>query len=171
MEWRTIPSSPSYEASSTGLIRRKDTGYLKSKDYARGYVAVALYEDGQYRRAYVHRLVCEAFYGAPKAGDIHAAHLNGVRDDNRAENLAWATRSENERHKRAHGTSNDGQRNGMAKLPAERIAEIRASILALPRSSGGRRIRKGALAPLAAQYGVTASCLRQLLSGSRWRES
>lgn len=47
------------------------------------------------RRAYVHQLVASAFVDRADASKAEVNHLNGNKLDNRAENLAWVTRSEN----------------------------------------------------------------------------
>lgn len=62
-----------------------------------GYVRVCLTKDGKKRYFAVHRLVASAFVGNPEHKP-EVNHLNGIRFDNRAENLEWVTRSENEKH-------------------------------------------------------------------------
>jgi len=52
----------------------------------------------------VHRLVALTFLGPPVGERKEAAHKNGKPSDNRLENIVWSSRSENEQHKRAHGT-------------------------------------------------------------------
>ena len=49
------------------------------------------------KRHYLHRLVAEAFISNP-SGKLEVNHINGNKLDNRAENLEWATRSDNMRH-------------------------------------------------------------------------
>lgn len=51
------------------------------------------------RKLLVHRLVCEAFHGAPPFIGAQVNHKNGVKSDNRADNLEWVTASENQRHR------------------------------------------------------------------------
>lgn len=62
-----------------------------------GYVHVCLTKDGEKRYFAVHRLVARAFVSNPEHKP-EVNHLNGIRSDNRAENLEWVTRSENEKH-------------------------------------------------------------------------
>lgn len=45
-------------------------------------------------RKYVHQLVAVTFIGLPPPGQ-EVRHLNGIPDDNRVDNLAYGTRSEN----------------------------------------------------------------------------
>lgn len=49
------------------------------------------------KRVSVHRLVAEAFCEGYFDG-AHVNHKNGIRTDNRAENLEWCTQSENNLH-------------------------------------------------------------------------
>lgn len=167
-EWRQIPHFP-YEASSLGRIRRAGTAHVLRPNLWRGlYLQVSLWRSGKGVTKKVHRLVCEAFHGAPQP-KMDAAHQNGVKIDNRRENLRWATRRENEHDKRALGRDNAGSRNGQAKLTESQVREIRGRIPLLPRSSGGCRVKKGALDGLAAEYSVTAAAIRNILAGTHWR--
>lgn len=67
---------------------------LKCEYNHNGYLRVKI-RDKNYR---VHRLVAEAYIPNPHAKPF-VNHKNGNRQDNRVENLEWATHEENEEHK------------------------------------------------------------------------
>ena len=58
-----------------------------------GYCFVVLALKGETQKRFVHRLVAEAFIG-PRPEDQTVDHINRVRNDNRVENLRYATASE-----------------------------------------------------------------------------
>lgn len=105
MIWKPLDwVEPRYEVSDTGLVRsflspdgRTCTTALcmlleVDKD---GYHRVELQGAGGPKKFLVHRLVLRAFTGVEGP---QGNHLNGVRNDNRLENLAWVTCSENILH-------------------------------------------------------------------------
>ena len=57
----------------------------------KGYLYVGYTKNGKTVRAYVHRLVAIAFVPNPNRY-TEVDHINRVRDDNRVENLRWASR-------------------------------------------------------------------------------
>ncbi|NCD07360.1 MAG: endonuclease [Spirochaetia bacterium] len=62
-----------------------------------GYKRIGLLNNKIVKRILIHRLVAEAFIPNPKnKRDIN--HINGIKSDNRVENLEWNTRSENVKH-------------------------------------------------------------------------
>ena len=62
-----------------------------------GYHMVSLSKDGKVKKHKVHRLVAEAFISNPENKPT-VNHLNEIRNDNRANNLEWATHKENNDH-------------------------------------------------------------------------
>lgn len=116
-----IPGAPLYYADNYGIIwsERKqgasqqnlDNGPQQSEIHALrpeekddGYQRVTLSLNGKRLREYVHRLVAYTFHGSPTDPKMEIAHLNGERDDNRSDNLAWKTHAQNEADKINHGT-------------------------------------------------------------------
>lgn len=63
------------------------------------YLKVELWQGGMSCKRFVHRLVAIAFISNPEYKP-EVNHFNCDTFDNRAENLEWATRSEQEAHKR-----------------------------------------------------------------------
>jgi hypothetical protein len=59
------------------------------------YLEVALSHEGEPRSFLVHRLVALAFHGESPIDRPIATHRDGDPQNNRPDNLAWATQSEN----------------------------------------------------------------------------
>lgn len=72
---------------------------IKSYTDKDGYLKVRLWEEGtkKYKNCFVHRLVAQA-YLPNSLNKKTVNHINGIKHDNRVENLEWATYSENELH-------------------------------------------------------------------------
>jgi hypothetical protein len=104
-EWRpALDFEYLYEVSNWGRVRRHGTKKLLTMRTlaGNGYVIVMMSKNGKYQNQLVHRLVLKAFCGAPVTGQ-QCRHLNGVRTDNRLENLRWGSAKENAADQIAHG--------------------------------------------------------------------
>lgn len=90
--WKNIPNFSRYEISSLGNIRNKTTlKYLKLRLNYSGYVCLCIInEQNKTKSILVHRLVGIVFIeNIYNKKTIH--HKNFIRNDNRVENLEWAT--------------------------------------------------------------------------------
>jgi hypothetical protein len=115
-EWKEIPGTEGlYEASTLGRIRSLDRvvrkmnrwgfiGKLKKKGRvlspwrdSNGYEVVYLAYPGRREAVNVHRLVAMAFLEDSGAG-LDTNHKDGIKTNNRPENLEWCTRKENMAH-------------------------------------------------------------------------
>jgi hypothetical protein len=117
-EWRDIPEYKGrYQASSHGRIRSvarivracnlrywRPSRILSARPVF-GYPTVTVCVGGKRKQLLVHRAVCAAFHGPAPSGKRVVAHADGSRTNNRPENLRWATYSENQYDKVAHGRS------------------------------------------------------------------
>ncbi len=63
----------------------------------KGYLEVSLSNNGHTKRCFVHRLVMKAFIENTE-NKPQVNHINGIKTDNRLENLEWITNLENQRH-------------------------------------------------------------------------
>ena len=88
------------------------------------YLSVGLSIGGKKKRFSVHRHVAEAFIPNPQ-GKPQVNHINGVKTDNRVENLEWMTPEENIRHAFDNGLRKSGCEHFRAKFTAEQVREIR----------------------------------------------
>lgn len=117
-----------YDVSDLGRIRtvgrrvgRPEGLILKPGYNLRGYQQVELIGG---KRHTVHLLVMQAFVG-PKPEGMEINHKNGVKDDNRLENLEYVTKSQNKLHSVRVLGKGRGESHGMSKLTEDDVREIR----------------------------------------------
>lgn len=99
-EFSEVIGFNNYLISKDGDIVNKSSGRLKqpvSNHSGKGYLYVDLYNGGKRKRAYVHRLVAEAFIANPKKSP-YVNHIDGNPHNNTVENLEWCTPLENVQH-------------------------------------------------------------------------
>lgn len=109
-QWRPIRGW-NYQVSNLGRIRNAGTGAIRKNDQDRhGYPRILLCNGPEVRKRFlVHHLVAEAFIG-PRPDGMEVRHANDVRDDNRADNLRYGTRSDNMYDSIRNGTHNRASR-------------------------------------------------------------
>ena len=125
MEFKTIVGHSDYKINKRGevfsLIRNKT---LKPHTRRHGYYAVELNS----KAFSVHRLVAQTFIPNP-LNKPFVNHINGIKTDNRIENLEWCTQSENCKHSFRIGTQcNKGERHPNAKITLAQSKEIKELI-------------------------------------------
>lgn len=173
-EWRPVRGfERDYEVSNLGrgrrltpskTVRNTHPGRILTAHKARhGYVRFAFAVAGKKHYVAVHRAVWEAFV-APIPPALQINHKNGVKDDNRLENLDCVTQSENVKWNyrvlgvAAPNNPQRGEKNGRAKLKEAdlpRVFQLRAE---------GRS--QQAIADL---LGVSQTSVSRVLLGKSWK--
>lgn len=124
-DWRPIPIAPGYMASSHGRIVGLRRGPLKLRMSVHGYMVCTPYHNGVGTGRTAHALVASAFIG-PRPDGLCINHKNGVKSDNRPENLEYVTQAENVRHAHQTGLSTTrGEGHPMHRLTESDVRNIR----------------------------------------------
>lgn len=165
-EWRWVVGFPDYEVSSLGRVRRVTAAcgthagrVLKAKTTPQGYLEVRLQRDGRAHDRRVHRLVCEAFRGAPPPDKPFACHRNDTPDDNLLENLRWGSRKDN---------ADDALENNRY-LRGELCGSSRHTEKTIRLMMEDRRDTGSSIDVLALRYSISRSQISKILNGQYWK--
>jgi hypothetical protein len=142
---RTLKTSLGYAVKKEKL--------LKKIIASTGYEVVNLSKNNVKRQQLVHRLVLLSFVGVPTI-PMQACHGNGVRNDNRLENLRWGDAKDNSKDRKAHGTHIFGEDSPNAKLSEVQAFEIKSS--------------KKPVRELSRNYGVSRAAIKAIKTNKNW---
>lgn len=164
MEWQPIPGWP-YEVSDTGRVRRTAPGAKtwpgrerKLHKCGNGYPFVTFKVGKRAQPFLVHRLVACAFIGPPPSPKHEVNHINGDKEDNRAENLEWVTSSENKKHAFKNGLRPTAEDHPWSKITPGIVRQIRS----IRRHTGLSQERIGDM------VGLSQTHVGRILRGDAW---
>jgi hypothetical protein len=147
--------------------------YLKPAKDKKGYLRCAFNYNGKLTTFKVHRLVAEVFIPNLE-NKSQVNHINGIKSDNRIENLEWVTNFENIMHAIDRGLFNPydkpkeksinietkkGELNGMSKLTESDVLSIRGKFL--PRKYTRKQLSK--------EFDVTENCIKDIVLRKSWK--
>lgn len=162
-QWKDIPGHSGYEVSNMGRVRSYRTRQGHPSTVPRilkivpvcGYGKVNL---GRGKMNNVHKLVLLTFVG-PCPDSLQIRHLDGNKLNNNLSNLRYGTAAENYSDRILHGKSNNGSRNGRAKLTEAIAREIRLFFSQNPQLT---------YAAVGAKYNLSVSIVCRIITGSSW---
>lgn len=113
-----------YFITTDGKILNSKTGrFLKNQNNGNGYEKITLTIDGVQIQKLIHRIVAELFIPKIK-GKNQVNHKNGIKSDNRVENLEWCNNSENQIHAHLNGLKPNGNTLWNGKFSKEDLKKI-----------------------------------------------
>lgn len=147
--WKNINGFSGYQVSDQGRVRSfrgdgvdtlRDKARVLNPQINKGYRQLPLYKSSTLKSAKtfkVAKLVANAFIPNPDNKPT-INHINGIKTDDRAINLEWATYSENTKHAydlglnyvsekqiKATSEANRGSGSALSKLTEDEVIEIR----------------------------------------------
>lgn len=167
--WEDIPDYEGfYQVSSLGRVRSRDRSFVDKKGVTqchKGQILRSSPTQGKYFTVnlkgnvlYIHRIVatvfCEGYFNG-----AHVNHKNGIKTDNRSENLEWCSQRHNNQH--AHETgliNNRGEKCGACKLAESQVKEI-------------RDLASNGVSPsiIAKKYGISVSNTNHIIKNRTWK--
>lgn len=146
-----------YEISDDGHIRNVKTGNVLHE---------FIRPDGYYRTQLhgktitVHRKVAEVYIPNPN-NYPEINHINGIKTDNRVENLEWCDRSYNLRHAyQLELKVQKGEHNSRNILSENDVRSIRSSYIRGDDEYGTKGLSK--------KYGVARQTISAIITGQNW---
>lgn len=168
--WASIANFPEYAASNLGNIKRLTPGkgtrpgrIIRQQFNKRtGYNYVKVRKDGATVTCVIHRLVAPTYLGNRPTVKHQCNHKNGIKTDNRVENLEWVTRSENGIHAYRLGLSHHISPCGEKSTSSKITEEIAQAILDFPLGYGNGKL-------LAKKYNISKSIVSAIIVRRTWK--
>lgn len=173
VKWIKIPECGFYMVSSCGKVKSASRVIIRSNGRhhttrerilkpamdSNGYNRVAFNVVSKLTTFKVHRLVASAFC-LKQAGKNEVNHINGIKTDNRCENLEWVNRSENMLHAFSNNLCRPvvGENNASAKITEMIAITIKTMIMS------GLKLSK-----IARDYKVSIHIVKDISRGRTWK--
>ena len=152
-----------YQVSNLGKVKSLKFGkekYLSITKSSIGYLNTKLQLNKKNKSFLVHRLVAETFikneFNKPCVN-----HINGIKTDNRIENLDWCTHKENTEHSLKNDLIKTGCNRKQSKLSLKDIEYIRKNYKEKDKKNGGYK--------LAEMFGVSRNCISNVVKNKTYR--
>jgi hypothetical protein len=101
---KQIPNYPNYQIDTNGNVFNKYGKIIKQQKNRGGYKYINIYNNNGPKKITIHRLMATTYLDNP-LNKPQINHINGIKTDNRIDNLEWSTASENGKHSYKLGLS------------------------------------------------------------------
>jgi len=131
---------------------------MKLLNHKGGYLQINISNNNQRKTILVHRLIAQTFIpNLENKREVN--HKNGIKWDNRIDNLEWNTPKENMNHATLNGLNNSiGETHASSKLTEKQVLEIRHLY----------KIKKYNQRELAKMFGVCIPQISMIINNKRW---
>lgn len=131
--WKTIDGYSDYMVSNLGRIKSfklNKERILRAGVHGSGYIAFILWNEDGKKTLTVHRLVAKSFIPNPE-NKRTVNHINGIKTDNRVENLEWNTYLENSMHAFSTGLNfnTKNQRDAASKANSKKVIDTSSGVI------------------------------------------
>ncbi len=171
---KDIPDFNGYSISRTGKILSKKRvandiirkrvlrpRYLKAyKDNKRGYLHASLRRGGKSYTKLRHQLVAITYLKNPHEYKF-VNHKNGIKTDNRVENLEWCSMEQNTKHATENKLFARGEKAGLSKLTEKEVRKIRRIYKKGDKSFGGKGLGR--------MFSVDHMTIYAIISNKTWK--
>ena len=163
--WKKIEGFENYDISNYGNVRSTyKNRILKPQNDKNNYYIINLWKNKKGKTFKIHRLVAIAFIPNLE-NKPQVNHINGIKKDNRVENLEWCTPSENMKHALKNGLKIPlkGEECKVSKATEEQVKEI----LIKKKNSNGAKY--WGVKELSIKFNLKPACISEIASGRNWK--
>lgn len=165
---------PGYQVSTLGRVRSVDRtcidkngkvynykGRILRQGYTvKGYTMVGISHQGKTKTVSTHRLILETFNKVEGYESLQVNHIDGIKDNNRLDNLEWVNQSQNSKHAynlKLHCVK--GESNGRSKLTINQVENIKDIL----------QLKKLTHKEIAKVYKVSPSTISAIATNRNWK--
>lgn len=173
-EWKIINDFPMYSVSNFGKIKDNETDLILEGWFSSGYRYVTLHP-GSF--SYKVSFIVMHFFVGPRPNGLEIHHKDGIKSNDRIDNLKYVTRSENQKHAWSSGLINREKhkksvnyalRIGLLNRKGSRNGNSKLTELEVRRLKNINAKKWYTQFELAEIFGCSQQTISAIINGTRW---